>query len=265
MLLRELWIRSVLLCALLLSSTGQADVLDEIIDRGSIRIGVSLFAPWAMKGKSGEPVGFEIEVGRKLAREMGVTPDFRVLPWSDVTAALNKGDIDVILSGMAITPRRALQVNFSIPYARSGASLATNTAMTRDIKDLRDLNKPGIVVTAVAKTLGSDVAEMVFDKADVRLLATNAEAEQLLLDGKAHAYVASTIETTFLALDHPERVDLPLSKPLLASVAGMAVRKGEQELLNFLNAWIAARTADGWLSATHKYWFKSLKWRKLVQ
>jgi polar amino acid transport system substrate-binding protein len=239
--------------------------LDEIVDRGSIRIGVSLFTPWALKDKSGDLAGFEIEVGKKLAREMGVKPDFRVLPWSDVTDALNKGDIDVIVSGMAITPRRALQVNFSIPYAHSGASLATNTAMTRDIADLRDLNKPDIVVTAVEKTLGSDVAGMVFDKADLRMLTTNAEAEQLLLDGKAHAYVASTIETTFLALDHPDKVDLPLSKPLLTSVAGMAVKKGEQELLNFLNAWISARTADGWLSATHKYWFKSLKWRSLVQ
>jgi polar amino acid transport system substrate-binding protein len=44
----------------------------------------------------------------------------------------------------------------------------------------------------------------------------------------------------------------------------MGVKRGEQELLNFLNAWITARAADKWLSATHKYWFETLKWRERV-
>ena len=51
---------------------------------------------------------------------------------------------------------------------------------------------------------------------------------------------------------------------MLVSVSGMGVKKGEQGLLNFLNAWITARAADKWLSAIHKYWFKSLKWREAV-
>jgi polar amino acid transport system substrate-binding protein len=45
----------------------------------------------------------------------------------------------------------------------------------------------------------------------------------------------------------------------------MGVKKGEQEMLNLLNAWISARAADKWLSATQKYWFTSLKWRDRVK
>jgi len=252
----------VVFALLLLPIPAIADALDDILDRGSIRVGVSLFTPWAMKDKSGQLSGFEIEVAKKLAAEMGVQPDFKVLPWSEIIGALQRGDIDVVISGMAITPRRALQLNFTRPYAESGAALATNTALTKDVRDLEDLNSPTFVVVTVAKTLGSDVAKLVFDKADLKVVATNAEAEEMVLEGNAHAYVASTIETAFLALDHPDKIDLPLSKPLLASVSGMGVRKGEQELLNFLNAWVTARTADKWLSATHKYWFKTLKWRE---
>jgi len=252
----------VVFALLLLPIPAIADALDDILDRGSIRVGVSLFTPWAMKDKSGQLSGFEIEVAKKLAAEMGVQPDFKVLPWSEIIGALQRGDIDVVISGMAITPRRALQLNFTRPYAESGAALATNTALTKDVRDLEDLNSPTFVVVTVAKTLGSDVAKLVFDKADLKVVATNAEAEKMVLEGNAHAYVASTIETAFLALDHPDKIDLPLSKPLLASVSGMGVRKGEQELLNFLNAWVTARTADKWLSATHKYWFKTLKWRE---
>ncbi|MCB1772039.1 MAG: transporter substrate-binding domain-containing protein [Gammaproteobacteria bacterium] len=264
-MLRRAVFPAVLLALLLLPAAVPADALSDILERGKIRVGVSLFTPWAMKDKSGELTGFEVEVARKLAAEMGVQADFKVLPWSEIIGALQQGDIDVIISGMAITPRRALQLNFSLPYAESGAAIATNTAKTHDVRDLEDLNDPKFVVVAVAKTLGSDVAKLLFDRADLRIVANNAEAEALVLEGKAHAYIASTIETAFLALDHPEEIDLPLHKPLLASVAGMGVRKGEQELLNFLNAWVTARTADKWLSTTHKYWFKTLKWRDRPQ
>jgi polar amino acid transport system substrate-binding protein len=253
-----------LLLGLSFLATAQADRLDEILDRGSLRIGVSLFTPWTMKDKSGELIGHEIDVARKLAADMGVKPELSVYPWADIVGALNAGEIDLILAGMAITPQRALQVNFTRPYVESGVLLATNSHMTRDISDMRELNRPEIVVVAVAKTLGSDVAKLLFDDSDLRILASSGEARQAVVDGKAHAYVASSIEATFLALEHPDTVDLPISKPLLTSVAGIGVRKGEQELLNFLNAWIASRTADGWLPATSKYWFKSLKWREVV-
>lgn len=244
--------------------TAHADLLDDILDRQKIRVGVSLFTPWALKDKNGELTGFEIEVANKLAQEMGVVAEFKIYPWTDIIPALNRGDIDVIIAGMGITPKRALQLEFTLPYAESGVALATNTAMTRDITDMRELNRPQIIVTAAAKTLGSDVAKMVFDNADLRIVATSDEAVQALLDGEAHAYVGSTVETSFLALNHPDEVDKPLNKPLLVSVAGMGVQRGEQALLNFLNAWISARAADKWLSATHKYWFESLKWRERV-
>jgi polar amino acid transport system substrate-binding protein len=263
--LRRAVIPAVVLAWLLLPIAACADVLEDILDRGKIRVGISLFTPWAMKDKSGELRGFEVDVAKKLAAEMGVQPDFKVMPWSEIIDSLQRGDIDVIIAGMAITPRRALQLNFTLPYAESGAALATNTALTGDVRDLADLNSPKFVVVTVAKTLGSDVAKLVFDKANLQVVASNAEAEKMILDGKAHAYVASTIETAFLALDHPDKIDLPLNKPLLASVSGMGVKKGEQELLNFLNAWVTARTADKWLSTTHKYWFRTLKWRERPQ
>ena len=256
--------RLILILGLVFSCGTRADALEDILDRGKIRVGISLFAPWAMRDKAGELAGFEIEVAKKLAREMGVQPEFKIYEWTDIIPALNRNEIDVIIAGMSITPKRALQINFTLPYAESGVSLVTNTAATNEIEDLRSLNKPQVVVAAVAKTLGSDVAKLLFDQADLRIMADSEEAQKVLLEGKVHAYVASSTEATFLALEHPAKLDMPLAKALLVSVTGMGVRKGEQELLNFLNAWITARAADKWLSATQKYWFRSLRWRDLV-
>lgn len=245
--------------------TVHADVFDAVRERGTLRVGVSLFTPWAMRDKAGELVGFEIDVARRLAAEMGVVPAFKVYVWEDIIKALNASEIDVIVSGMAITPARALQLEFSRPYAESGVSLATNTALTAGIQSMQELNRPDIKVATVAETLGDDVARLVFDQATLQTFETSDAAEQAVLDGKMHVYVASTIEVDVLALEHPDKVDVPLAKPLLVSVSGMGVKRGEQGLLNFLNAWIAARSADKWLPATHKHWFKSLDWRDQVK
>lgn len=264
-LLQTAKIRLTLLSLLLVVTGAHASTFDEILDRGTIRVGVSLFEPWAMKDQSGQLIGHEIDVAKKLASEMGVKPEFKVHPWTEIIPALQLGEIDVIISGMAITSKRALQLDFTLPYMESGVSLATNTGLTKDIKDMAELNRPEFVVVAVAKTLASDVAKLVFDNSDLRIVATTEEARRLVLQNTAHVYVASSVETKFFALENPDAVDLPIGKPLMGSVSGMGVKTGEQRFVNFLNAWITARAADGWLSATTKFWFDSLKWREALK
>ncbi len=78
-------------------------------------------------------------------------------------------------------------------------------------------------------------------------------------------YLAGMPQPRFLALRHPDKVDFPLESPLLTFKAGMAVNKGEQEWLNFLNSWVTARDADRWLASTYSYWFGSLDWVKDVK
>jgi polar amino acid transport system substrate-binding protein len=112
-----------------------------------------------------------------------------------------------------------------------------------------------------ADTTAYDLVTSLFDNATIKQFKTAEEAAQALVNGEVHAYVASSPQPELLALEHPDTLDLPLDKPLVTYKAGLAVKKGEQEWLNFLNAWVTARSADKWLSATHDYWFESLEWR----
>jgi len=237
-----------------------ADSLDDILERGTLRVGVAEFVPWTMRSESGELIGHEIDVGRKIADDMGVKADFEVYEWDDIIPALERGDIDVIAGGMAITPSRALRVNFSRPVAESGVGLATNTSMTRDIRMLTELNNKSITITTVSDTLAASVAETLFGDANVKVYDAPGPAEAELLEGRAHAYLAGMPEARFLALRHPTKLDLPIDEPLLASSEGLAVRKGEQQLLNFLDAWVTARRSDQWLQTTRDYWFSTLDW-----
>ncbi len=258
--------RSRFLCCLLLSiafaiaPSVQADVLDDILERGAIRVGVAEFVPWTIKTKSGELMGFEIDIGRKIAADMKVRAEFKVYDWEKIIPALQQGEIDVIAAGMAITPGRALQVNFSEPFATSGISIATNTDKTKNVSALRHLNDERIVITVVANTLAHSVAQTFFENANIRAYPSSDLAEYDILNDRAHAYVASLPEVNFLALRNSRKVDLPIAEPIMASSEGLAVKKGEQQLLNFLNAWVIARQTDKWLGTTHEYWFNTIDW-----
>jgi polar amino acid transport system substrate-binding protein len=250
---------TLLMC---ISATVYADKIDEVIERGSLKVGVSLFEPWTMQDEAGQLLGFEIDVAKNIAQEMGVTPEFVVYKWEDIIPALEKGDIDIIAGGMAITPARALRISYSRPYAESGISLATNIESTKHIKELDELNQPDIVFAVISQTKALDVVKRIFKQAKVSEFVSVNEAQQAVIEGKAHAYAGSSPQPEFLALRNPEVIDMPLSKPIVAYKAGFGVHKDQQEWLNFLNAWIVSRTTDKWLSATHKHWFGSLNWQE---
>ncbi|SFL93401.1 transporter substrate-binding domain-containing protein [Marinobacter zhejiangensis] len=242
----------------------QADTLDDILERKTLRVGVSMFAPWTIEAADDQLIGFEVDLANKLAGDLGVDTELKVYEWDKIIAALQQGEIDVIAAGMAITPHRALQVNFSLPYMTSGVTLATNTGKTQSIHSLEQLNQESVVITSVTDSFGNELAATLFDRATQLPFATKEEAQQAITSGRAHAYVASVPETLYLALDNPGTIDLPLGKPLVASKAGLAVRRGEQEWLNFLNAWVTVHQADGWLDTNYAYWFKSLDWQTRV-
>jgi len=244
------------------ASMSQSGTLNSVLKNGTLRVGVSLFTPWTLKTKKGKLVGFEIDVAKQLAKDLGVKPEFHVFEWENIVPALLKREMDIIVAGMVITPQRALKVNFSQPYASSGVGLVTNVALTKNFTGLKNLNSPQIVITAVKDTVSDELARRVFSKATIKTFASSQEAIQAVTTGKVHGYVELNPIPTFVVLDHRGIVDEPLSQPLLITKAGFAVNKGDPDFMNFLNAWIISHEADTWLAATHTYWFDTLDWQK---
>ncbi len=244
------------------ASTSQPGTLNSVLKNGTLRVGVSLFTPWTLKTKKGELVGFEIDVAKQLAKDLGVKLEFFVFEWENIVPALLKREMDIIVAGMVITPQRALKVNFSQPYASSGVGLVTNVALTKNFTGLKNLNGPQIVITAVKDTVSDELARRVFSKATIKTFTSSQEAIHAVTSGKVHGYVELNPIPTFMVLDHPGIVDEPLSQPLLITKAGFAVNKGDPDFIHFLNAWIISHEADTWLAATHRYWFDTFDWQK---
>jgi polar amino acid transport system substrate-binding protein len=252
---------AILLALTALAPPANARPLQEVLKTGTLRVGVTLFAPWAARGTDGELLGFEIDVARQLAADMRVKVEVLTYDVERLVPALEAGEIDVIAAGLTITPERALHVNFSQPYAESGIGLATHSASTAAVDDIDALNAPQYTIAAVEGAVAAQLARRLWPQARLEIFDSMAAASEALTEGAVHAYLEDEPVPTFLALENPTLIDLPIGRPLLSSRAGFAVNKGDPDFVTFLNAWITAHEADTWLPTTASYWFESLDWR----
>ncbi|WP_102108338.1 transporter substrate-binding domain-containing protein [Oceaniglobus roseus] len=238
-------------------------VIESIKKAGVIRIGLSLFTPWSMRDLNGELIGFELDVGRALAEDMGVDVEFVPTAWDGIIPALVSGNFDVIISGMSITPQRNLTVNFTTPYAYSGVTILANKSMTEGFT-LEDYNSPDVTFAARRGATPANVIAEMFPEAKLLLFDEDGAATQEVLNGNAHATMASEPTPSTEARRYPDTLTVPFDENFLATGEAFAVRKGDPDALNFFNNWIGIRTATGWLKERNDYWFKGDDWADQV-
>jgi len=101
---------SVVLLALVLTGMrgASAGAIEDIQQRGKMIVGLSTFVPWAMRAKNGDLIGFEIDVAKKLAEDIGVEVEFQPTAFDGIIPALQAKKFDLIITGMALKPKRNL-------------------------------------------------------------------------------------------------------------------------------------------------------------
>jgi polar amino acid transport system substrate-binding protein len=243
----------------------EESTVEKVLRRGVLRVGMSTFVPWAMKDKTGELIGFEIDVAKRLAEDMGVKVEFVPTKWAGIIPALLTGKFDVIIGGMGILPKRNLKVNFSIPYDHTGMSMVAHRERAADFHTLEDFNRPEVILAARLGGTPVEAARKFMPKAQLRLFDDEAQTYQELLNGKVHAVVASAPTPAFQAARHPDRLFLPLEDTFTQEPIGFAVRKGDVDTLNFFDNWIRVVSSEGWLKERKHYWFMTTQWEDRIQ
>jgi len=246
------------------AATGES-MLEQVMKRGVLRVGMSTFVPWAMQDKSGNFIGFEIDVANRLAREMEVKAEFIPTKWSGIIPALLTGKFDIIVGGMGIRPERNLKVNFSIPYDHTGMSIVAHRKLAAGFKKLGDFNNANVSIAVRTGTTAAAAAKRWLPKAKLRLFDDESQAIQELLLGRVHAVVASAPLPVFQAIANPDKLFVPLSGDFTREPIGFAIRKGDPDSLNFLDNWIRVAEAEGWLKERKQYWFETKDWEKLIK
>jgi polar amino acid transport system substrate-binding protein len=238
--------------------------LDAILDRGVIRIAVTWSPPpetgfppefW-LDVDTGEPKGIAVEIGKLLAADLKVQPEFVDVPWGEQFAALEDGRVD-LLPKPTMTPDRALRMEFS---DRLMAFEVVVIARRDGMPSLADLDGPTVTISGWQGSSCNEIAQRRFPNANIVEYVDENEAKDAVVDGRADAIVTDAV--TKVSMDRRPELDFVRdqdgTKVILAREYGhFAVKIGDQRFLNYLDSWIDYQRAMGVLDYWCDEWWLS--------
>ena len=250
------------------TSAVHEDTLDRIVATKVLRVGMNPgYAPFEMIDTDGNMIGFDPDVARYLAAQMGngVRVEFVKSDWDPIIANLNAGKFDVILSGMTRTPQRALRVGFTDPYFETGQALLVNRAKVKPSPKLswKDFDKPVVVVATRLGTTGEIVARKLFQRATIKTFENESDAAMEVDAGRADVMVYDQPYIAIRTQESPERTFAILT-PFTKEYLAMAVRPDDTRLRDWLNLTIFELKASGAYDSLYDAWFVKMPWRSRV-
>jgi polar amino acid transport system substrate-binding protein len=195
---------------------------------------------------------------------MGVKVEFVPTKWEGLIPSLLTGKFDLIIAGMTGTPQRALKINYTAPYDFSEMHMVAHKKVAAGFKTVADFNKPEVTVLCRNGTTAVPAVKRVLPKAKMLLFSENGPMVQELLNGKAHAIVASAPEPAQHAINHADILFF-VDESMANEPISIGVPKGDPDTLAYLNNWIIVTRNKGFFEQKVNYWWKSLDWQSLIE
>ena len=234
--------------------------LDRIMEKGELIVGTSgQQPPMTVTAKSGELIGLDIDIAKAMAEGLGVDVKFVTLPFPELLPALETGKVDMVISGMTITPLRNRKVAFVGPYYVSGKGILAIEKRFAELQDANGLNAPEVTVATLKNSTSQKFAETLMPKAKLVLTASYDEAVDLLLNGKADVMVADLPFCAFAAFRHQDKGLSAGKSPLTFEPLGIAMSE-DALLINWVQNFMNTIQGTGQLAKLHGKWLKDGSW-----
>ena len=243
-------------CSTLLAAwapTASAQTTEEIKKKGTITVGVLVdFPPYGTVDASNNPDGYDADVAKLLAKDLGVKLTLVPVTGPNRIPFLLTNKVDVLVASLAVTPERAKQVQFSRPYSAATIVLyglkKTNIKTPADLKGLR-------VAVARASTQDTALTAIAPAGTEIRRFDDDASAMQALLSGQVDAIGCSTTVAAQIAKRAGDAYEnkLVLKQQFMA----VAMRQGQPDLQKSVDAFVAKNTANGELNKLYQKWLQT--------
>jgi polar amino acid transport system substrate-binding protein len=247
------------------TGVGQApgSQLSRIVSRGELVIGTAAsMPPLNMTTTDGEIIGMEADIAGYMAEAMGVKLRLEVLSFSELLPALEAGKVDMILSGMTITPTRNMKVAFVGPYFTSGKAFLTKMDTIASAKKPSDVDRPEITLAALKGSTSQYFVEKAMPK--VKLITTKGydEAVQMVIEGKVDAMIADYPICLVSVLQYPDQGLVSVITPLTYEPLGIAMPANDSHLINWAKNFLGILQGTGTLETLRQKWFQDQSWLK---
>jgi polar amino acid transport system substrate-binding protein len=243
----------------------QKSTLNQVVKKGVLRVCLEPgYVPFEMRDKHGRIIGFDVDIAKKMTKDMGVKLKLVPTAWDGIISALITNKCDIIISGMTITQKRNLKVAFTNPYFLVGQTLLVNKKH-KGVKSYKDLDKKGIVITTKLGVTGEIAARRMFKHATIKTFDSESAAVQEVLNNRADAFIYDKpYNELFMAGKGKGRL-IFLDQDLTYEPLGFAINHGDPDFLNWLNNFIRQIKHDGTYEKLYNKWFKNIDWLKRVQ
>lgn len=213
------------------------------------------FPPFEMTDeKTGEIIGFDIDLIKAIAEDQGIKLEIINLGFDGLIPAVQTGNIDIVASGMSITAERQKEVDFSEAYIDAGLAIAVAEKDTA-IKGKDDLK--GKTVAVQIGTTGAKKAEELKEEGLIKSIKTFNTVDVVimeLMNGGVDAVINDKPVTEAYIAKQPGKIKI-VGEVLESDSYGFAVKKGNSELLNKINAGLKKIKESGKYAEIQKKYF----------
>jgi polar amino acid transport system substrate-binding protein len=228
--------------------------LQRILDRGEIRVGLSgNQPPLNMTTKQGEIVGLEVDLIGTLADAMGLEVELVPMPFAELLGALERDEVDLVISGMTITPARNARVAFAGPVLSKSKELTG----AQSPAELDDASRS---YAALASSTSQDFVERELSQSELVATPDLDTAVQLVLDDEVDALIADYPTCMLSVLRHSEAGLSCLLTPFTIEPLGIALPADDPLFVNLVDNYLGTMADTAMLAAFRVKWFSDGSW-----
>ncbi|UCG86564.1 MAG: transporter substrate-binding domain-containing protein [Gemmatimonadota bacterium] len=238
-----------------------APILERVMTSDTLRVGMSgNQPPFNFRNRSGAMAGMDYELATLLAGAMGVELRIVTKPFGQLRAALKAGEVDAVISGMAITAQRARDMLFVGPYMVSGKSILTNSRALAAIDEAEDINRANLKLAALEGSTSQEFIERYVPEAQLTTVEDYEEAVQMVINDTVDALVADMPICVLAVLRYPDRGLVTLAELLTIEPIGVAVPANDLMFRSLIQNYMDGPAGLGILEELRSMWFDDGSW-----
>ena len=232
------------------NSIAFSSVLDEIVQNGILKVGTTGdFPGWSFKNpETNEYEGFDIDVAKKLASDMGVDVEFVPTDWKNLVSGVVSSKYHMT-SSASITAKRALTAGYTDSYYGTGTVAMTLVKNKSEINNWESIDGSKSIAVTMG-TVFENEAKKSFPNSKIIAVEAPAREYQEVLSGRADVSLTSKVDALKLVTLYPELSIINIDEPKNAKLFAILVPREDQEWINFINHWIADQKNKGFFDQT---------------
>lgn len=253
---------SLLLCAIGIPDTSLAGpTIERIRTNKELVLGTpGDFPPFSVISEQGDLIGFDISLARELAKSMGVNLRIVRLPFPELQHNLEEANVDIIMSGLSITPRRNMDIAFVGPYGNSGQAFLGKKEIIDSLGEPLDLNRENLKIGVLQDTTAEFTLKVLLPKTEAVFTRSLDQALIKLLNGEIDGLISDYPYCKVAEYRYRDQGLLVYDKILSFEQLGIGVSPDDPLFINLLTNYLNLLVGSGALKAMQEYWFKSSEW-----